>query len=268
MVVHTAAGSHTIPLLPQAEAEELRERIAGLARTDDEDERAADAPPSCRCWTMAEPRRLHPSAVVIYSADALRNAAFPLLVIVAMTLLGGAFDGRGLLRAAVYGGDRPGDRGARRRDPLPDDDATRIGAEAIHHHTGLLRKKDTDVPLDRIEAIDVHQGPLQRAFGVFAVDVQTGAGEKGGEISLPALTPDAVEELRARAAAGGGRASSRAPDRAVAPHRRARAGDRGADRRAARDRAAGAGGALGQVLAAARRRRARRGGGAAGSRTR
>ena len=38
VVVHTAAGSHTIPLLPQAEAEELRERIAGLARADDVDD--------------------------------------------------------------------------------------------------------------------------------------------------------------------------------------------------------------------------------------
>lgn len=42
VVVHTAAGSHTIPLLPQTEAEELRERIAGLARTDE----VADAAPS------------------------------------------------------------------------------------------------------------------------------------------------------------------------------------------------------------------------------
>ena len=72
-----------------------------------------------------------------------------------------------------------------------------VGAEAIHHHTGLLSTKDTVVRLERIEAIDVHQGPLQRAFGVFAVDVQTGAAGKGGEISLPALTPEAVAELRA-----------------------------------------------------------------------
>ena len=44
VVVHTAAGGHTIPLLRQADAEQLRERIAGLrART-----------------TMTEPRRLHP----------------------------------------------------------------------------------------------------------------------------------------------------------------------------------------------------------------
>ncbi len=36
VVVHTAAGGYTIPLLPQAEAEGLRERIAGLARAEDE----------------------------------------------------------------------------------------------------------------------------------------------------------------------------------------------------------------------------------------
>jgi membrane protein YdbS with pleckstrin-like domain len=38
VVVHTAAGSHTIPLLPRAEAAELRERIAGLARAEEIDE--------------------------------------------------------------------------------------------------------------------------------------------------------------------------------------------------------------------------------------
>ena len=36
VVVHTAAGSHHIPLLPLAAADELRERIAGLARRADE----------------------------------------------------------------------------------------------------------------------------------------------------------------------------------------------------------------------------------------
>ena len=41
VVVHTAAGSHTIPLLRQAEAEELRERIAGLARAEDTDDEVA-----------------------------------------------------------------------------------------------------------------------------------------------------------------------------------------------------------------------------------
>jgi membrane protein YdbS with pleckstrin-like domain len=36
VVVHTAAGGHTIPLLTQDDAEALRARIAGLARTDDD----------------------------------------------------------------------------------------------------------------------------------------------------------------------------------------------------------------------------------------
>ena len=89
--------------------------------------------------------------------------------------------------------------------------------------------------LDRIQAIDVHQGPLQRAFGVFAVDVQTGAGAKGGEISLPALTPEAVAELRAPRP-GAAVEREQAP---TSPSRRisaARARDRRAHRRPARDR--------------------------------
>ena len=40
VVVHTAAGSHTIPLLPAQEADELRTRIAGLARTEEDEEEA------------------------------------------------------------------------------------------------------------------------------------------------------------------------------------------------------------------------------------
>ena len=141
-------------------------------------------------------RRLHPAAVVVYSASALRNFAVPLLVIVGVTLLGGTFDGRGLLRALAYGGIGLAlalVAGVLRWQ------TTRytVGPEAIHHHTGLLSTKDTDIRLDRIQAIDVQQGPLQRLFGVFAVDVQTGAGVKGGEISLPAVTPGAVAELRA-----------------------------------------------------------------------
>ena len=36
VVVHTAAGSHTIPLLTERDAAELRDRIADLARTADE----------------------------------------------------------------------------------------------------------------------------------------------------------------------------------------------------------------------------------------
>ena len=145
---------------------------------------------------MGETRRLHPAAVPIYSAQALRNAAFPLLIIVGATLLGGSLDTRGLMRALIYGGIGLAVSvvmGFMRWQST----TYSISADAIHHHTGILATKDTDIPLARLEALDVHQGPLQRLFGVLAVDVQTGAAGKGGEISLPALTPEAVAELRA-----------------------------------------------------------------------
>ena len=134
---------------------------------------------------------------MIYSADALRSAAFPLIVIVGMSVLGGGgFDAGDLARAAIYGAI--GVTVSAVTGYLRWRTTTyRIGADALHHHTGIIGSKDTDVPLARVEALDVHQGPLQRLFGVFAVDIQTGAAGKGGEISLPALTPEAVDELRA-----------------------------------------------------------------------
>jgi putative membrane protein len=145
---------------------------------------------------LPEERRLHPSALVIFSADALRNAAFPIVILIGATLFGGSLDTGALIRAAAYGG---GGLAIAFVVGLVRYRSTSyyIGPEAIHHVTGALSKKVTDVRLDRIQAIDVHQGPLQRAFGVFSVEIQTGAGQKGGEISLPALTPGAVEELRA-----------------------------------------------------------------------
>jgi putative membrane protein len=145
---------------------------------------------------MTETRRLHRSALAIYAAEALRQAAFPLVVIVGVTLFGGSLDTEALLRAAIYGVvgvTIAVVTGAVRWQTT----TYAIGPEAVHHHTGVLSTKDTVIRLERIEAIDVHQGPLQRLFGVFAVDIQTGAAGKGGEISLPALTPDAVAELRA-----------------------------------------------------------------------
>ena len=49
VIVHNAAGAHTIPLLAQADAEELRERIAGLGRATTRDDRSPGS-----CATMTE----------------------------------------------------------------------------------------------------------------------------------------------------------------------------------------------------------------------
>ena len=149
-------------------------------------------PPS----TMPETRRLHRSAVVIYSAAALRNAAFPLHRARRDPLFGGRWTtarscGRDLRR------HRPGDLGHRRRDPLPVDDLLHRprGDPPSHRH---LRTKDTDVRLDRIQAIDVHQGPLQRAVrGLLGRRPDRRGREGRRDLAAGADPRSAVGELRA-----------------------------------------------------------------------
>ena len=215
VVVHTAAGSHTIPLLPAPEADELRTRIAGLARTED----AEDEAPVERADADAGRAR---AAAPVGARHLLRRRAAQRRVPAARDRRRDAARRRaGHARAAARGDlrrHRPRDRGHRSGAIRYQTTSYYIGAEAIHHLTGALSKKVTDIRLDRIQAIDVHQGPLQRAFGVFSVDIQTGAGKKGGEISLPAL--DARRRSRSCGRRGRRRRPRAADDAPAGPTQR------------------------------------------------
>jgi putative membrane protein len=68
---------------------------------------------------------------------------------------------------------------------------------ALHFRTGVLSPDDTSVPLGRIQAIDVTQGPVQRLFGVQSLHVQTAGGGAEGEIVLRAVSDATTAELRA-----------------------------------------------------------------------
>ena len=87
----------------------------------------------------------------------------------------------------------------------------------MHWQSGFVRRKETTVPLNRIQGLDTVAGPVQRLFGVVAVHVQTAGGGAKGEIVLDAVGPEAVERLReavrARAARArrGGAARARCP---------------------------------------------------------
>jgi putative membrane protein len=158
---------------------------------------------------MTEPRRLHRAAIAVYSAAALRNFAFPLLVIIGVSLLGGRLDVDGLIRAAIYGGVGLAialATGVARWMTT----TYRVAGGVIDHRTGWLRVRHTHVPVGRIEALDTHQGPIQRLFGVESVDVQTGSAGKGGEIALPAVTRADMEALREAVAGAGGVTAARA----------------------------------------------------------
>ena len=138
--------------------------------------------------------RLHPAAIAVYAVDALRQGAFPLLVILGVSVLGGDFDSRAALRAAMFaligtavaalaGGFRWG--------------TTRYSfeGETVRLRTGVLSVKEVEIPFARVQAVDVEQGPIQRLFGVYKVEVQTGGGGSGGEIELGAVTEREIEHL-------------------------------------------------------------------------
>jgi putative membrane protein len=142
-----------------------------------------------------ERRRLHRAAIAVNALKTLRSAAVPLLVVLALSVFGGGVDAEALIRGAIYGGA-----------------ATAIAVivgyltwmtttwwvtpDAIHFRTGLLGTKQTDVPLSRVQALDLEQGPMQRLFGVRAVHVQTGGGGSRGEIALDAIGDAEIAELR------------------------------------------------------------------------
>jgi putative membrane protein len=143
-----------------------------------------------------EPRRLHRAGIAVYAVSALREAALPLLALIVVSGLGGGLDARALLRGLTF-------------MAIGVVAATVLGywrwwtttwwvtPEAIHHKSGLVGIKETDVPLTRIQSLDLEQGPLQRLFDVYAAHVQTGGGGAKGEIVLEAVGRDDVGALRA-----------------------------------------------------------------------
>jgi putative membrane protein len=145
---------------------------------------------------QAAPRHLHRAGIAVYAVNALRESAFPLLALIVVSGLGGGLDEGALLRGlgfAVVGVVAATALGYWRWTTT----TWWVTPEAIHHKTGLIGLKETDVPLSRIQSLDLEQGPVQRLFGVHAAHVQTGGGGAKGEIILEAVGDDDVRDLRA-----------------------------------------------------------------------
>jgi len=153
------------------------------------------------------PRRLHPAGIAVLGLGALRGLALPLAVAFAGAVLGGgggepltrvlAFGVIGALLAAAAG--------------VAGWMTTRwsVGEGTIRLRTGVLSRKETDIPLARVQSIDIVHGPLQRVFGVRGLHVQTAGGGRDADITLPAVSPADVELV--------GAALRRSAPAAVAP---------------------------------------------------
>jgi putative membrane protein len=144
---------------------------------------------------MAPSRRLHRAAIAVYAVDALRQGAFPLLVILGVSVLGGDFDSRAALRAGMFaliGTAVAALAGAFRWATT----AYSFEQETVRLRKGLLSVKEIEIPFARVQAVDVEQGPIQRLFGVHKVEVQTAGGGQGGEVVLGAVDDREIARLR------------------------------------------------------------------------
>ena len=121
--------------------------------------------------------RLHPAAIAVYAVDALRQGAFPLLIILGVSVLGGNFDADAAIRAGMFAllGTAVATLAGGFRWATT---TYSFAAETVRLRTGALSVKEVEIPFARVQAVDVQQGPTQRLFGVYRLDVQTGGGRR------------------------------------------------------------------------------------------
>lgn len=70
-----------------------------------------------------------------------------------------------------------------------------ISADRLRVVRGILFRSDTVVPFSRVQHIDVHQGPLERFFGIATLTLHT-AGNHNASVALPGLGEPLAREMR------------------------------------------------------------------------
>lgn len=67
--------------------------------------------------------------------------------------------------------------------------------DELHVRQGVWTEIETLVPLDRVQHIDIAQGPLERACAVCRLVLHT-AGTANSQVVLPGLSRDTAESMR------------------------------------------------------------------------
>lgn len=70
-----------------------------------------------------------------------------------------------------------------------------MSADRLRVVRGVLWHSDTVVPFGRVQHIDVHQGPIERFFGLATLTLHT-AGTHNASVNLPGLGADLAREMR------------------------------------------------------------------------
>jgi membrane protein YdbS with pleckstrin-like domain len=70
-----------------------------------------------------------------------------------------------------------------------------VDGHELHLVRGVLTRVETIVPLNRVQHIDVSQGPIEKAFGVTRLQLHT-AGTVNSLVVLPGLARPTAEAIR------------------------------------------------------------------------
>jgi uncharacterized protein len=70
-----------------------------------------------------------------------------------------------------------------------------MSADRLRVVRGVLWHSDTAVPFSRVQHIDVHQGPVERFFGIATLTLHT-AGTHNASVHLPGLGADRARQMR------------------------------------------------------------------------
>ena len=71
----------------------------------------------------------------------------------------------------------------------------RLAHDELHVAYGVWTRVETHVPLERVQHVDVSQGPIERAFGVCKLILHT-AGTASSVVVLPGLSRPTAEGIR------------------------------------------------------------------------
>ena len=133
-------------------------------------------------------RRMHPASVGAVALSSLRGLLIPLVV---LAVAGGGGAGRLVLYGVAGTLLSVGVAVSTWMTTW-----WSYGDGVVRRERRFLGEAVTEVPFDRVQAIDTVRGPVQRLFGVVELHVQAAGGGRDGEIVLQAVTPAHAEELR------------------------------------------------------------------------
>lgn len=199
---------------------EPNQQSANLATAGDE------LPPPALPTADSRPPALrqHPSWIVISAIRSLRSFVLPLIVV----LIGGGSRGDGWV-LIVGGGIAILGIADKALEWWRFTYELRGGELRVR--SGLFSRRERFVPLERIQAVDIAESPLQRLFRVVGVRVETAAGGGGAaDVVLEAITRADAYDLRRRLVVGRSRvATPAAGDDGTAPQLAARSADLGGE---------------------------------------